>query len=185
MPGLTAWQALVETADVQPGQRVLVHAAAGGIGHLAVQIAKARGAYVVGTARAENHEFLAKLGADEAIDYTRVDPGTVVRGMDVVLDLVGGDTAVRSLPALRDGGMLIGVLSGTAAAQMAAGQRVRVAYLLVEPDHRGLEAIAALVDDGRLKPHVSKTFPLSRAADAHRVGEAGHFQGKLVLTVAA
>jgi NADPH:quinone reductase-like Zn-dependent oxidoreductase len=129
------------------------------IGHLAVQIAKARGAYVVGTARAENHALLAVLGADEAIDYTRADPGAVIRGMDVVLDLVGGDTAVRSLPSLRDGGILIGVSSGTATAEAAAGRRVRVTYLLVEPDHRGLEAIAARFDAGRLAVHVSQTFP--------------------------
>ena len=184
MAGLTAWQALVETAAVQAGQRVLVHAAAGGIGHLAVQIAKSRGAHVVGTARAENHAFLAALGADEAIDYTREDPVEIVRGVDVVLDLVGGETAVRSLPTLRDGGILIGVSSGTAAAaKAAAGRRVRVTYLLVEPDHHGLEAIAALVDAGRLAVHVSETFPLAEAADAHRVGEAGHVNGKLVLTL--
>jgi NADPH:quinone reductase-like Zn-dependent oxidoreductase len=185
MAGLTAWQALVDTAAVQPGERVLVHAAAGGIGHLAVQIAKALGAYVVGTARAEKHAFLAELGVDEAMDPTRLDPGEVLRGMDVVLDLVGGDTAVRSLPVLRDGGILVGVSSGTAAAEAAAGQRVQVAYLLVEPDHRGLEAIAALVDAGRLTVHVARTFPLAEAADAHRAGEAGHGRGKLVLTVGA
>jgi NADPH:quinone reductase-like Zn-dependent oxidoreductase len=90
---------------------------------------------------------------------------------------------VRSLPALRDGGILIGVSSGTATAAAAAGRRVRVTYLLVEPDHRGLEAIAALSDAGRLAVHVSHTFPLTRAADAHRMGETGHVQGKLVLTV--
>ena len=101
----------------------------------------------------------------------------------MVLDLAGGDTAVRSLPALRDGGILIGVSSGTAEAEAAAGRRVRVTYLLVEPDHRGLEAIAALVDAGRLAPHVSRTFPLSRAAAAHRLGEHGHVRGKLVLTL--
>jgi NADPH:quinone reductase-like Zn-dependent oxidoreductase len=123
------------------------------------------------------------VGADEAIDYTREDPGAVIRGMDVVLDLVGGDTAVRSLPALRDGGILIGVSSGTATAKAAAGRRVRVTYLLVEPDHRGLEAIAALFDAGRLAVHVSQTFPLAHAADAHRVGESGTVRAKLVLTV--
>ena len=185
MAALTAWQALVDTAGLQAGQRVLIHAAAGGIGHLAVQIAKARGAYVIGTARADKHAFLTGLGVDEAIDYTRDDAGEILRGIDVVLDLVGGDTAVRSLPALRDGGILVGVSSGTAPAAERARGRVRVEYLLVEPDHVGLEAIAALVDAGALAVHVARTFPLEQAAEAHRLGERGHLQGKLVLTLAA
>jgi NADPH:quinone reductase-like Zn-dependent oxidoreductase len=183
MAGLTAWQALVETADVQPGQRVMIHAAAGGIGHLAVQIAKARGAYVIGTARAARHGFLAELGVDQAIDYTLEEPGTVVRDVDVVLDLAGGETALRSLPALRDGGLLIGVSSGTDMAHKAARGRVRVTYMLVEPDRGGLEAIAALVDDGKLHVHVAQTFPLAQAARAHELGEAGRAKGKLALTV--
>jgi NADPH:quinone reductase-like Zn-dependent oxidoreductase len=184
MAALTAWQALVDTADVRRGQRVLIHGAAGGIGHLAVQIAKARGAHVIGTARSARHGFLAALGADEAIDSTPAAPAEAVRGVDVVLDLIGGETALRSLPAVRDGGLVIGVSSGTDAAREAAGGRVRVTYLLVEPDHRGLEGIAALVDAGALRVHVARTFPLARAGDAHRAGESGRTQGKLVLTVA-
>ena len=183
MAALTAWQALVDTADVQPGQRVLVHGAAGGIGHVAVQIAKARGAYVIGTARADRHPFLAALGVDEAIDYTRCEPAAVVRDLDVVLDLAGGLTAVRSLPVLRDGGILIGVSSGIDAARAAADGRVRVCYLLVEPDHSGLEAIAALVDRRALRVHVARTFPLADAQLAHRLGEMGGVTGKLVLAV--
>jgi NADPH:quinone reductase-like Zn-dependent oxidoreductase len=185
MAALTAWQALIDTAGVSPGRRVLVHGAAGGIGHLAVQIAKARGAHVIGAARAARHAFLAELGVDEAIDSTDVPRWEAVRDIDVVLDLVGGDTALCSLPAVRDGGLVIGVSSGTDAAREAAGGRVRVTYLLVEPDHRGLEGIAALVDAGALRVHVAQTFPLAQAADAHRVGEAGRTQGKLVLTTAA
>ena len=182
MAALTAWQALVDTAELQAGQRVLIHGAAGGIGHLAVQIAKASGAYVIGTARADRHAFLMELGVDEAVEFGRVE---MLRGTDVVLDLVGGDTAVRSLPALRDGGILVGVSYGTAAAAERARGRVRVEYLLVEPDHVGLEAIAALVDAGALAVRVARTFPLERAADAHRLGERGRLQGKLVLTVGA
>jgi NADPH:quinone reductase-like Zn-dependent oxidoreductase len=183
MAGLTAWQALVETADVQAGDRVLVHAAAGGIGHLAVQIAKARRAYVVGTARAAKHAFLAELGADQAIDYTREDVAAVVRDVDLVLDLAGGDTAVRSLPTLRDGGLLITAAADAEPARRAAGGRVRVVYMLVEPDRGGLEALAALVDMGALHVHVARTFPLAEAARAHELGEAGRTQGKLVLTL--
>jgi NADPH:quinone reductase-like Zn-dependent oxidoreductase len=183
MAGLTAWQALVETAELQAGERVLIHAAAGGIGHLAVQIAKSRGAYVIGTARAAKHGFLAELGVDEAIDYTQQDAGAVVRDVDVVLDLAGGETALRSLPALRDGGRLVSVSSGADAAAEAAGGRVRVVYMLVEPDRAGLEAVAALANSGALRVHVARTFPLAQAARAHELGETGRTRGKLVLTI--
>ena len=186
LAGLTAWQALVETADVGPGDRVLVLAAAGGVGHLAVQIAKARGARVIGTARSEKHPFLAQLGADEALDYTLQDVGQRAVAVDVVLDLIGGETGKGALPALRDGGLLITVPSsgGVSALKEAAGDRVRVTGILVEPDRVGMEALAALVADGALRPHVQRTFPLEQAAEAHRLAETGRTQGKLVLTVA-
>jgi len=119
---LTAWQALVETARIEAGTRVLIHAAAGGVGHLAVQVAKSRGAYVIGTASAAKHDFLADLGVDEAIDYKNVDFATAVADVDVVLDLVGTeDYGMRSLTVLRDGGLLIEVPSGVPEAVAAAG----------------------------------------------------------------
>jgi NADPH:quinone reductase-like Zn-dependent oxidoreductase len=183
MAALTAWQVLVDTADVHSGQRVLIHGGAGGIGHLAVQIAKARGAHVIATARAPTHPFLFALGADEAIDYTTQRFEEVVGDVDVVLDLVGGDTADHSLPAMRDGGVLVDVSSGTDKALLAAAGRVRVVYLLVEPDGAALDAIASLVDSGRLRVHVSRTFALADASRAHEAGEAGRVHGKLVLTV--
>lgn len=183
LAGLTAWQALVETADVRPGDRVLVHAAAGGVGHLAVQIAKARGAYVIGTARATNHGFLAELGADECIDYTQVDFAECVQDVDVVLDAAGGDTAVRSLPTIRNGGRLVCVTSGFEAASDAAGDRVRVEYMLVEPDRCGLEALVALVENGAVRVDVGASFPLNEVRQAHAVGESGRTRGKLVLTI--
>ena len=184
LAGLTAWQALVETADVQPGQRVLVLAAAGGVGHLAVQIAKARGAHVLGTARAAKHPFLADLGVDEAIDYTSENVGERAHDVDVVLDAIGGDAATDALRAVRDGGAVV-TLSGTSVGQLRelAGDRVRVDGILVEPDRAGLEAISNLVSAGALRPHVSHTFPLAEAARAHELGETGRTQGKLVLTV--
>ncbi len=182
LAGLTAWQALVETCDVQPGHRVLVLAAAGGVGHLAVQIGKARGAYVIGTARAEKHAFLRDLGADEALDYTREDVSEALRDVDVVLDAVGGEAGVAALPSLRDGGTLV-TLSGASVARLRdlAGDRVRVTGILVEPDRCGLEELAALVARGQLRPHVQRAFPLERAGEAHEVGETGRTQGKLVL----
>jgi NADPH:quinone reductase-like Zn-dependent oxidoreductase len=184
LAGLTAWQALVETADVQPGQRVLVLAAAGGVGHLAVQIAKARGAHVLGTARAAKHPFLADLGVDEAIDYTSEDVAERAHDVDVVLDAIGGDAASDALRAVRDGGIVV-TLSGASVEPLRehAGDRVRVDGILVEPDRAGLEAISDLVSAGALRPHVSHTFPLAEAARAHELGEMGRTQGKLVLTV--
>ncbi len=184
LAGLTAWQALVETADVQPGDRVLILAAAGGVGHLAVQIAKARGAYVIGTARSAKHPFLTELGADETIDYTSEAVEERVRNVDLVLDLVGSETSRRALPALRDGGIFITVpsASGVEPLRELAGGRVRVTGILVEPDRAGMEAIAGLAATGALRPHVTRTFPLEQAARAHELGETGRNQGKLVLT---
>jgi NADPH:quinone reductase-like Zn-dependent oxidoreductase len=185
LAGLTAWQTLVETADVQPGQRVLILAAAGGVGHLAVQIAKARGAYVIGTARAEKHALLTGLGADETVDYTSEAVEERVRDVDVVLDLVGGEESTRTLQTLRDGGLYLAVPSGAGIELLRehAGDRVRVTSILVEPDRAGLEALAELVARGELRVHVSQTFPLEDAARAHELGETGRTQGKLVLTV--
>lgn len=185
LAGLTAWQALVETADVQPGQRVLVLGAAGGVGHLAVQIAKARGAYVIGTARSSKHGFLAELGADEAVDYSLGPVEEAVGDVDVVLDLVGSEATAGTVRTLRDGGLFIVVPSaaGIESLEELAGERVRVTAILVEPDRAGLEALAGLVESGELRPHVSQTFPLVDAASAHEAGETGRTQGKLVLTI--
>ena len=185
LAGLTAWQALVETAGIGPGQRALILAAAGGVGHLAVQIAKARGAYVIGTASSAKHAFLAELGADEAIDYTSEAVEERVRDVDVVLDLVGSETSGAALSTLRDGGLFIVVPSAAGIEQLheLAGDRVRVTGILVEPDRVGMEALAGLVAAGALRVHVSRTFPLEQAARAHELGETGRTQGKIVLTV--
>jgi NADPH:quinone reductase-like Zn-dependent oxidoreductase len=184
LAGLTAWQALVDTADVRPGQRVLIHAAAGGVGHLAVQIAKARGAHVIGTASAANHDFVRGLGADEVIDYHTTDVAEVVRDIDVVLDPLGGESPLRSLATVRRGGILVSLLGGSPElAERAAAQGVRLAAMLVEADHAGMAAIAGLVEAGKLRPTIAGTFPLAEAAKAHARGETGHTAGKLVLVV--
>src|SRR5262245_57510205 len=141
LAGLTAWQALVDTAGVRADQRVLIHAAAGGVGHLAVQIAKARGAYVVGTASPGHHDFLRELGADEVIDYRATDVAETVRDMDVVLDPLGGDSPLRSLATLRPGGTLVSILGASGDLQEAAAAKgVRAATMLVEADHAGMVA---------------------------------------------
>jgi len=184
--GLTAWQALVDTANVQPGQRVLVHAAAGGVGHLAVQLAKALGASVVGTASASRADFLRELGLDRLVDYRTADFTVEAGEVDVVLDTVGADYAERSMRVLRPGGILVSITRMRDIAQLrelAATHGVRVEAVLVEPDRYALEQLADLVDKGQLRVHVGATFPLEEAPRAHELIESGHTTGKIVLTV--
>jgi len=185
LAGLTAWQALVDTADVQAGQRVLIHAAAGGVGHLAVQIAKARGAHVIGTASAAKHDLLRDLGADELIDYTEVDFSSTLRDIDVVLDTIGGDYTPRSLHTLRPGGILISLLpmDPTFPVELASELRVRATRMLVEPDHAGMRALAELIIRRELRPLIDTTVPLALAAKAHERGETNRATGKIVLSI--
>jgi len=185
LAALTAWQALADTAGLSAGQRVLIHAAAGGVGHLAVQIAKARGAYVIGTASARNHDLVRGLGADEMIDYHGADLAEATGDLDVVLDAFGGDYPARSLPLLRPGGRLISLLPFPPEVAAEAGRLgVRAQVMLVEADHGGMTAIAQLVNQGKLRPVVAGTFQMADAAKAHELGEAGHVAGKLVLRMA-
>lgn len=182
---LTAWQALTEYADVRPGQRVLVHAAAGGLGHVAVQIAKARGAYVIGTASAGKHDFLREIGVDEPVDYRSTDVTEAVRDVDVVLDTLGGETSVRSLRVLRPGGVVVSVLPVGPPEFYEEAERlgVRAVRMLVDADRAGMEKVAELVESGKLRATIAGTFPLAEAAKAHEVGETGRTAGKLVLLV--
>ncbi|BCL18633.1 NADP-dependent oxidoreductase [Streptomyces tuirus] len=180
---LTAWQALTEHADLQPGQRVLIHAAAGGVGHVAVQIAKARGAYVIGTASAGKHEFLRSIGVDETIDYRETDVTEAVKDVDVVLDTIGGDNALHSLRVLRPGGVLVSILPVGSDDLYEEADRlgVRALRMLVDADRSGMEAIADLIETGRLRATIAGTFPLAEAAEAHTLGDTGRTTGKLVL----
>ncbi|MET9169501.1 NADP-dependent oxidoreductase [Streptomyces misionensis] len=183
--GLTAWQGLVDLGGVTEGDRVLVHGGGGGVGHVAVQIAKALGAHVIATAGGRKREFVEELGADEVIDHTAVDFTEAVRDVDVVLDTIGGDTAERSLDVLRPGGHLVTAVAeedlALAARYEAAG--MRFSGIAVDPDPVALRGLVGLVEQGRLRVHVQRTFPFERVADAHRLLDAGHLQGKLVLTV--
>jgi NADPH:quinone reductase-like Zn-dependent oxidoreductase len=185
LAGLTAWQMLTEVATIAPGQRVLVAGAAGGVGHLAVQIAKARGARVIGTASAAKHDFVRALGADEVIDYTTTDVSAAVRDMDAVIQMFGGEAGLRALECLRPGGVLV---SGQAAwtpglHERAAELGVRAVAYLVDPDGAGLDALAGLVTQGSLKVHLDAVFPLAEAAKAHDHVAGGRTTGKVVLTV--
>jgi NADPH:quinone reductase-like Zn-dependent oxidoreductase len=184
LAALTAWQALHDTAGLQAGQRVLIHAAAGGVGHLAVQVAKARGAYVVGTASAGHHAMLRDLGADELIDYTTTDFTQAATDIDVVLDSISGEYSARSLATLRPGGLLVSLRPyAPQIPAQAASLGVRATMMLVEHDHAGMTAIADLAASGRLRPVIADTFPLADAAKAHALGEASHVGGKLVLVI--
>lgn len=183
LAGLTAWQALVDAASLKAKQKILVHAAAGGVGHLAVQIAKAKDAYVIGTAQRSKHEFVMSLGADEVIDYTEVNFADRLADIDVVLDPIGDDNGFRSVSVLKQGGILVSLIPGRhpATAEAAAEACVEHCMLLVEPDRVGLTALAQMVAAGRIRPHVSRVLNMTDAAEAHRMGEHGRTQGKLVL----
>lgn len=185
LAALTAWQALVDTAHLGAGDRVLIHAAAGGVGHLAVQIAKARGATVIGTASAPKHDFLRSLGVDEPIDYREQDFAEVVSGVDVVLDTIGGDYQLRSLRTLRPGGTMVSTVPAAAEGLFDEAQRlgVRAELILVESDQAGMVAVADLVASGDLRASIAQTFPLAQGAEAHAAGESNRTTGKLVLTV--
>ena len=184
LAGLTAWQALVDVAAVAAGDRVLIHGAAGGVGHIAVQIAKARGAHVIGTASAGKHDFVRSLGADEVIDYRSVDFREAAKDVDMVLETVGGDYGERSLDTLRPGGLLVTIVDrlNRELAVKASDSGRRFAGLTVEPDHTGLEGLAALAGAGQLRVHVEKAFPLELAAEAHRFLAEAKPRGKIVLT---
>ncbi|MFF1476857.1 NADP-dependent oxidoreductase [Streptomyces sp. NPDC058301] len=183
LAALTAWQGLVQGAGVKAGDRVVIHRAAGGVGHFAVQIAKARGAHVIALASAARHEFVRGLGADEVIDNRATDFTETVKDADIVFDSAAQGDLV--LGAVRPGGTLVSILehgdAELAARVEAAGRRF--VGISVEPDYAALEAIAELVDAGAIRPYVEETFPLEEAGKAHELVGAGHVQGKIVLTV--
>ncbi|MBK8903359.1 MAG: NADP-dependent oxidoreductase [Anaerolineaceae bacterium] len=183
--GFTAWRALIDVGGLTSGQTVLIHGAAGGVGSLAVQLAKWRGAKVIGTSSANNIDFLQELGVDEAIDYNAMPFESMVREVDLVLDTVGGDTLERSWGVLKPGGMLLSVVQPPAE-ETAAAHSVHQAFVTaVPPAGQTLGILAALVDSGDIKPVVSSVLPLSDVQQAHALGEGRHVRGKIVLKVSA
>ncbi|MEV7035647.1 NADP-dependent oxidoreductase [Streptomyces sp. NPDC093272] len=182
LAALTAWQALVGKASLASGQHVLVHGGAGGVGSFAVQIAAALGARVTATASARNRDFVSGLGADRVVDYAGERFEDLVDGADVVLDTVGGETLARSWPVLRPGGTLVSIVQPPDADD-AAARGARGVFFVVEPDRPGLEAITALIDDGRLKPVVDRVVPLSATRGAYEALESEHPRGKIVIRV--
>ena len=179
---LTAWQALYELADIQEGQTVLIHGAAGGVGHMAVQLARLRGAKVIGTASV-NYSQLEDLGVDEAINYTTTPFETVAHDVDVVFDIIGGETQERSWWTLKPGGILVSTVQPPAE-EAAAAHGVRHGFVNTSPPiAQTLAEVARLADLGQLKPVVSTVLPLSEAQRAHQIIESGHTYGKIVLAV--
>ena len=179
---LTTWQALFDTAALQENQKVLIHAASGGVGSIAVQLAKAKGAYVIGTASARNADFVRELGVDEFIDYQSTPFETVVREVDVVLDTIGGDTQVRSFSVLRKDGFLVSIVEPPSQA-LTAQHGVRSAMLPAQPNATQLSEITQLIDAGKVKPFVETVLPLSQARQAHEMSQSGRTRGKIVLQV--
>ncbi len=189
LAALTAWGMVVTIARAAPGQRMLVHAGSGGVGHFAIQFAKAAGAHVIATGSARNLDFLRELGADEVVDYTRERFEDVVDPVDTVIDLIGNvhdNTGTRSLSVLRPDGLIVNAPTGSWPTMLedAAAAGVRATRLRVAADARALDEITRLIEAGTVRVHVDRVFDLADGAEAHRELETGHTRGKIVLRVA-
>ena len=177
LAALTAWECLTEALELQSGESILVTAGAGGVGHFAVQLARALGAEVYATASPAKHDFVRELGATEVVDYTGGSVAEAVREVDTVFDLVGGDAQADALGALRDGGRAVSIIDPT------VRERPGGFYVFVQPNAASLRELARRFDAGEFRVEIEETFPLERAADAHRLIEEGHVRGKLVIEV--
>ncbi|MFF2014503.1 NADP-dependent oxidoreductase [Paenibacillus sp. NPDC058177] len=181
---ITAWQSLFHYGQLRKGERILIHAAAGGVGHIAIQLAKWTGAYVIGTASSRNHDFVRQLGADEVIDYTAVDFTEVVHAVDVVIDGVGGEVENMSFKVLKEGGKLISLIN-RAITRNASRSDVEARFALIQPHASDFAQIEEWVREHKLKVHINGVVPLSQTgvAEAHRKSESRHINGKLVIQI--
>ena len=184
MGGQAAWTALIDTARIERGMRVLIHGGAGALGTVAVQLAKEHGAHVTATASGVGLALVGSLGADEVIDYRTQRFEQVARDMDIVLDTQGGPTQEASWTTLHRGGILVATAMPPSP-ERAAAAGVRAAFVFTPPRGAVLAQLAERVDDGRLRTVVGQEFALADAAQAHRLGEAGKARGKMILHVAA
>lgn len=182
--GLTAWFALFLAADLREGQRILIHAAAGGVGHFAVQLAKMKGAYVIGTATTRHEAFLRQLGVDEFVDYAATPFEDVVKDVDVVFDTVGFGTAERSLPTLKPGGTLACIVTPPPF-EAAAERQINAKFVSEQPTTRLLTELAQIIDAGRIRPYLQQTFRFDQIHDALQLSQGLHVQGKLAVTMDA
>ncbi|SDP13455.1 NADPH:quinone reductase [Rhodoferax sp. OV413] len=182
LAGITAWQSLFHAAQLAAGQRVLVHAASGGVGSLAVQLAKSHGAYVVATTSGKNKALVQSLGADEVVDYQTQNFATMVSDMDVVFDTLGGAVQEASWDVLKPGGILVSIVSPPPEEQ-ATLRGLRSAFVFIEPNAPVLEQLAWQVDAGKLRPLIGAEFALQDLAQAHALSETGRVVGKIVVYV--
>src|SRR5882724_57231 len=182
LAALTAWQSLFDTAQLQPGQRVLIHAGSGGVGHFAVQLAKWKGAYVFATASTKNQDLLRKLGVDEPIDYTQQRFENIARKIDIVLDTLGNETQERSWSVLKKGGNLVSLVQPPSE-EKAKELGVRAAIIGARPSGEQLSEIAKIIDSGKLAPIIDRILPLSEARRAHELSQSGHTHGKITMRV--
>lgn len=182
---LTAYQALVHNANIQKGQNVLVHAASGGVGHIAVQLAKHLGTRVTGTSSLKNKDFVLGLGADSHIDYYNFDWKNANEEFDFVLDTIGGDNIDHSLEVTKTGGSIISIPTGLNEEVTAKAETkgVKVYFILVQSSGDDMKQIANLLESGAIKPHVSKTYPFEQMREAHLEQETGRTVGKIVVTL--
>ncbi|HZZ70224.1 MAG TPA: NADP-dependent oxidoreductase [Phenylobacterium sp.] len=183
LAALTAWQGLFDQGHLQRGQSALIHGAAGGVGHFAVQFAVACGATVIATCSREDRDFVRGLGATTVVDYRAGDFRNAAHAVDLVFDLVGGRTQDQSWAVLRQGGVMVSTL-GAPDPKKAACHGVAARGYVAEPNGAQLAEIARLIDAGEVTPHVDEVFPLARSADAERHLEQDHVRGKLVLQMA-
>lgn len=179
----TAWQVLVDTAKVTAGQTVLIHGGSGGVGHFAIQIAKARGAKVIATASTANQDFLKQMGADQAVDYTKTKFEEAAKDVDVVLDTVGGDTLKRSYDVVKKGGIIVSIVDEPEQATLDA-HGIRGVTLRSTPKASVLEELTRLIDAKKITPVVSRAFPLQEALKAQDQIATRHTRGKIVFQVA-
>ncbi len=185
LAALTAWQVLVKEAKVSKGQKVLIHAAAGGVGHYAVLIAKQLGAYVIGTSSAAHRDFILSLGADEHIDYTTTAFEDVVKDADFVFDTIAGETMARSVDAVKPGGTVITIPSGNipqAYKDKAEAKGVQLYFIMVQSNGQDMKSLAGLLEKGILRSHVSQTFAFEDMKVAHEALETGRTKGKVIVT---
>jgi NADPH:quinone reductase-like Zn-dependent oxidoreductase len=182
LAGLTAWQGLFDHGGLKEGQTVLIHGAAGGVGHFAVQFAAARGARVIATCSGQDADFVKGLGAAEVIDYHKEKFEDRVHEVDLVFDLVAGETQDRSFAVIRQGGVLVSTLKEPDEAR-AAERNIRTAHYMAAPNGAQLAEIGRLIDAGKVVPNIDGVFPLNAAADAEKELETSHVRGKIVLSV--
>jgi NADPH:quinone reductase-like Zn-dependent oxidoreductase len=180
---LTAWQAMFDVAHLSSGQKISIVGASGGVGSMAVQLAKAKGAFVIGTASGRNEQYVRELGADEFVDYTKQNFEEVVKDMDVVFDTIGGDTLEQAFKTLKKGGFLVSTVE-TPSEEKAKEFDIKVAQLLFfQPSAQQLTEINRLIEAGKLKIHIETVLPLSEVKKAHQLSESGRTRGKIVLQI--